>query len=87
MKRQALQLLRLALDNSGAEFRNGQWECIEALLKKRRLLVVQRTGWGKSMVYFLATRLLRENGVHLLAYKGICLKRYTINHHCPPQSP
>jgi len=31
-------------------------------LEKRRLLVVQRTGWGKSMVYFLATRLLREKG-------------------------
>jgi len=32
------------------------------LLKRRRLLVVQRTGWGKSMVYFLATRLLRDQG-------------------------
>ena len=28
-----------------------------------RLLVVQRTGWGKSFVYFIATKLLREGGV------------------------
>jgi len=62
VKQRALQLLRLALDDREAEFRSGQWECIEALLKKRRLLVVQRTGWGKSIVYFLATCLLREKG-------------------------
>ena len=62
MKQRALKLLRLALGDTRAQFRNGQRECIEALLKKRRLLMVQRTGWGKSMVYFLATRLLREKG-------------------------
>lgn len=46
-----------------AEFHQGQWEAIEALVEKRqRVLVVQRTGWGKSLVYFLATRLLRERG-------------------------
>src|SRR5215468_4652759 len=46
-----------------AEFRDGQWEAIEALVTRRqRVLVVQRTGWGKSLVYFLATRLLREQG-------------------------
>ena len=45
------------------EFRPGQWEAIEAVvLKKQRVLVVQRTGWGKSLVYFLATKLLREQG-------------------------
>jgi ATP-dependent DNA helicase RecQ len=44
-------------------FRAGQWEAIEAVaLKKQRALVVQRTGWGKSLVYFLATKLLRESG-------------------------
>ena len=43
-------------------FRDGQWEAIEALVRDRsRLLVVQRTGWGKSLVYFLATRLLRDS--------------------------
>ncbi len=44
-------------------FRPGQWEAIEAVaIKKQRALVVQRTGWGKSLVYFLATKLLREEG-------------------------
>ena len=47
----------------GAEFRSHQWEAIEALVKdRRRVLVVQRTGWGKSAVYFVATRLLRQRG-------------------------
>ena len=39
----------------------GTREAIEALAERReRLLVVQRTGWGKSIVYFLATKLLRD---------------------------
>src|SRR6476619_7348788 len=47
----------------GAEFRPHQWEAIEALADaRRRVLVVQRTGWGKSAVYFVATRLLRDAG-------------------------
>src|SRR5581483_5503490 len=47
----------------GATFREGQWEAIEALIERRaRALVVQRTGWGKSLVYFIATKLLREQG-------------------------
>ena len=63
IKQQALSLLRQALDNSTANFRDGQWEAIEELVERRsRLLVVQRTGWGKSLVYFLATRLLRDQG-------------------------
>jgi len=62
MKERATSLLREALDNPRAEFRDGQWECIEPLLQRRRMLVVQRTGWGKSMVYFLATRMLRDEG-------------------------
>ncbi|MEH2036900.1 RecQ family ATP-dependent DNA helicase [Nostoc sp.] len=63
LQEQGLLLLRQALDNSTADFRPGQWEAIEKLLKVRsRLLVVQRTGWGKSLVYFLATRLLRDRG-------------------------
>ena len=45
------------------EFRPGQWEVIEKLVSRRqRVLLVQRTGWGKSWVYFLATKLLREAG-------------------------
>ncbi len=62
MRSTAQRLLRTALNNPAAEFRDGQWECIEALLAKQRMLVVQRTGWGKSMVYFLATRMLRDAG-------------------------
>ena len=62
-KEQALLLLRQALNNSTANFRDGQWEAIGELISKRsRLLVVQRTGWGKSIVYFLATRILRDRG-------------------------
>ena len=45
-----------------AEFREGQYEAIEATLLNRRTLVVQRTGWGKSLVYFTCTKFLRERG-------------------------
>ncbi len=46
-----------------AQFRDGQSDAIEALaIKRQRVLVVQRTGWGKSLVYFMATRLLRAEG-------------------------
>ena len=51
------------MNDPGARFREGQWEAIDALANRReRLLVVQRTGWGKSAVYFIATRMLRERG-------------------------
>ena len=63
MRTKAITLLRQALRNPNAEFRDGQWEAISALVQRRaRLLVVQRTGWGKSLVYFLATRFLRDQG-------------------------
>ena len=46
-----------------ASFRPGQLEAIEAVARDRgRVLLVQRTGWGKSAVYFIATKLLREQG-------------------------
>jgi ATP-dependent DNA helicase RecQ len=52
-------LLREALGPT-AEFRPGQREAVEAVATHReRVLVVQSTGWGKSLVYFVATRLLR----------------------------
>ena len=58
----ALDLLRQMLGKQ-ADFRPGQWEAIETVAARRgRALVVQRTGWGKSLVYFLATKLLREQG-------------------------
>ncbi len=47
----------------GTAFREGQWEAVDALVNHgRRALVVQRTGWGKSAVYFVATALLRRAG-------------------------
>src|SRR5699024_8729964 len=52
-----------ALAGPGAVLREDQWVAIEALVAdRRRALVVQRTGWGKSAVYFIAARLLRELG-------------------------
>ena len=57
-----LQLLQQML-GCQANFRPGQWEAIETVaLRKKRELVVQRTGWGKSIVYFLSTKILRKNG-------------------------
>src|SRR5512139_3859672 len=54
-------LRRLA--GEGARLREDQWTAIEALVvDRRRALVVQRTGWGKSAVYFVATALLRAQG-------------------------
>ena len=61
---EALRLLRRLLAHDEAEFRDGQWEAIDALVTRReRLLLVQRTGWGKSAVYFVATRMLRDRGL------------------------
>ena len=62
IKQRAQGYLITALNNLQASFHDGQWESIEQLLNRNRVLVVQRTGWGKSMVYFLATKLLREQG-------------------------
>jgi ATP-dependent DNA helicase RecQ len=57
----ATALLRQSTADSQATFRSGQLEAIEHLLERRGpLLVVQRTGWGKSNVYFIAAKLLRE---------------------------
>ena len=43
-----------------AVFREGQEEAIQAVLQGKRTLVVQKTGWGKSLVYFLAAKMLRK---------------------------
>ena len=50
------------LYGENARFRPGQYEAIERTIKEKRLLVVQKTGWGKSLVYFICTKLLREEG-------------------------
>src|ERR1700756_2023824 len=52
-----------ALAGEHAQLREDQWAAIRALVvERRRALVVQRTGWGKSAVYFVATLLLRAQG-------------------------
>lgn len=62
-KSQALVLLQRALGDPKAKLRPGQWEVIDALVNQRRkLLVVERTGWGKSLIYFIGTRVLRDRG-------------------------
>jgi ATP-dependent DNA helicase RecQ len=59
----ALARLRILTDDPDAEFRPGQLEAIKDVAADRaRVLCVQRTGWGKSAVYFVATALLREAG-------------------------
>lgn len=59
----AEQLVKRAL-GADAQFREGQLEAILALVEQRaRVLLVQRTGWGKSVVYFIATRLMRDEGL------------------------
>ena len=61
--RRALELLRAGTGHRDTGFREGQEEAIRHVVEGRgRLLVVQKTGWGKSFVYFIATRLLREAG-------------------------
>lgn len=61
---QTQQLLQTALANPNAEYRGGQWEAIDALVNQRqKLLVVQRTGWGKSSVYFISTKIFRDRGM------------------------
>ncbi len=65
-KHEAVTLLRTAVGDPEAGFRDGQWEAIDALVNHRRkLMVVQRTGWGKSSVYFISTRILRDRGAGL----------------------
>ncbi|WP_269938971.1 RecQ family ATP-dependent DNA helicase [Arthrobacter sp. HY1533] len=60
---QALEVLRALVGRPDADFHDGQYEAIEALVDGgRRALVVQRTGWGKSAVYFVASLLLRARG-------------------------
>ena len=80
-KNQGLFLLKQALNNPTANFREGQWEAIAAIIQERSpLLVVQRTGWGKSLVYFIATKLLRNQGagVTLLISPLLALMRNQI---------
>ena len=90
-----LNALRLLTDNPKSEFRDGQREAIEAVaVRGERVLLVQRTGWGKSAVYFISTRFLRDQGLgptllispllalmrnQIAAARRLRLRTYTIN--------
>src|SRR5688572_32119996 len=59
----ALEHLRRLTGEPAATFREHQLEAVRDLVEDRaHVLCVQRTGWGKSAVYFIATALLRERG-------------------------
>ncbi|MFC3864920.1 RecQ family ATP-dependent DNA helicase [Alcaligenes aquatilis] len=61
--KRALELLQIGSGCADATFRDGQEDAIRHIVEGiGRLLVVQKTGWGKSFVYFIATKLLREAG-------------------------
>ena len=63
LRSDAEQALQALVGSADAVLRDDQWLAIEALVAdRRRALVVQRTGWGKSAVYFVATSLLRAMG-------------------------
>ena len=60
MKDIALTCLREMTGSPVADFHQDQWESIDELVNRQnQLLVVQRTGWGKSAVYFIATKIRR----------------------------
>ncbi len=74
----ALELLHKLTGNPNANFHPGQFEAIEALVaQRRRALVIQRTGWGKSAVYFLSALLMRQagSGVTLIVSPLLALMR------------
>jgi ATP-dependent DNA helicase RecQ len=61
--REQAQAILEQLAGPTAKLHDDQWAAVEALVvHRRRALVVQRTGWGKSAVYFIAAKLLRATG-------------------------
>src|SRR5919107_1917601 len=63
LRTRATEVLRRLVGRDDADFREGQLEAVEALVGGRsRVLVVKRTGWGKSAVYFVSTALRRAEG-------------------------
>ncbi|MET0155747.1 MAG: DEAD/DEAH box helicase [Rickettsiales bacterium] len=79
--KRALELLQIGSGRPDAVFRDGQEEAVRHIVEgKGRLLVVQKTGWGKSFVYFIATKMLREagNGPALLISPLLALMRNQI---------
>lgn len=60
---EGLACLHTAMGSAEINFREGQWEAIDHIVNKRgKVLCVQRTGWGKSMVYFVSAKLMRAQG-------------------------
>ncbi|MDD4773389.1 MAG: RecQ family ATP-dependent DNA helicase [Eubacteriales bacterium] len=57
----ALECLKRVFGRQAA-FREGQWEAIDLVLHNKSALIVQQTGWGKSIVYFIAAKILRKTG-------------------------
>ncbi len=57
----SIKYLRKMFGNNAA-FRTGQEEAINMALKNKRVLIVQKTGWGKSIIYFIAAKMLRDQG-------------------------
>ncbi len=77
----ALELLRAGTNNPDANFREGQEEAIRYVVNgEGRLLVVEKTGWGKSSVYFIAAKMLRDGdmGPALLISPLLALMRNQI---------
>ena len=81
MKQLALNYLQEMTGNINATFHTDQWESIEELVvQKNKLLVVQKTGWGKSAVYFISTKILRQQraGLSIIISPLISLMRNQI---------
>lgn len=90
-----MERLRSLTGDEGSQFRPGQLDAIHDLVVDRaRVLCVQRTGWGKSALYFVATALMREAGAgptlivspllalmrnQIAAAERLCLRAHTIN--------
>ena len=61
---EAQELLRTTLADPTVEFRDGQWEAIDMVVNQQeKLLLVQRTGWGKSAIYFISAKIFRDRGM------------------------
>ena len=58
---ESLSILKMAY-GSNASFREGQLEAILSTFNHKRTLIVQKTGWGKSLVYFIITKINRNHG-------------------------
>src|SRR3954468_20588707 len=83
LRSDALEALAKLTGDAEVTFRDGQWEAIDALVEARgRVLCVQRTGWGKSAVYFVSTLLLRARGAGptIIVSPLLALMRNQIEH-------